>query len=666
MPVSVIGSASIAKPGIDAGADDGDLGFLGEGIDLLGERAVLADGIRQLFGRRDDRDLLFEHPFNLRHHLFQRRAGAEHRDVGLAALDRARHIVGDANLELAVEADHLAEIEADLGAIDVDRADNLKPSTRHDLARHGCADRTQPVHQDSNRHMESEDYIAARCICAGRDDSIALPRLRRGDTMNARDRQKTTPPTRPAGRGRSGGAFATVLHVPSFDFALSPPATGAALRTGPRQQRARQAPQVPPLAGPAPQAAVSPRTANYDIDVSLDPSTRIVTGSEVITWHNQGAIAAYSIRLHLYWNAFRNTNSTWLKQRRLAGDNPFAAADPDDFGYTDVTKITIVNRRRQRRPRPDQGSSLHLARRSEHGRSDRWPRRRWSTPSSPARRCGCASTGPAASRATSIARAPSATTSSSRSGSPSSVCSNMGWTAHQFFANSEFFADFGDYDVRMTVPRGWIVGATGVEQSGPTTPRRSGQTARRRIATRRPTSTTSPGRRVRTSSRSGSRSSMPGRAPVQMRLLIQPEHEHLADRHFAGAAAGSEVLRRVVRRLSVSGAHHRRSAVPERIGRHGVSDDLHGRHAMAVAADTATILNTSFCTKPATSSGTAWSPTTKSSSRGWMKGSTSTPTRACSGEAFQPNYLVQRFFGDFIPWQYPRHPRCSAPPTRTG
>ena len=30
---------------------------------------------------------------------------------------------------------------------------------------------------------------------------------------------------------------------------------------------------------------------------------------------------------------------------------------------------------------------------------------------------------------------------------------------------------------------------------------------------------------------------MPGRAPVQMRLLIQPEHEYLADRHFAGAAA---------------------------------------------------------------------------------------------------------------------------------
>ena len=88
---------------------------------------------------------------------------------------------------------------------------------------------------------------------------------------------------------------------------------------------------------------MSPRTANYDIEVTLDPPTRTITGSELITWHNQGVVAAYSIRLHLYWNAFRNTNSTWLKQRHLVGDDPFSIAAPDDFGYTNVSKLTIVN-----------------------------------------------------------------------------------------------------------------------------------------------------------------------------------------------------------------------------------------------------------------------------------------------------------------------------------
>ncbi len=176
--------------------------------------------------------------------------------------------------------------------------------------------------------------------------------------------------------------------------------------------------------------------------------------------------------------------------------------------------------------------------------------------------------------------------------------------------------------------------------------------ARRRIATRRTTCTTSRGRRARTSSRSGSSSSMPGRAPVQMRLLIQPEHEHLADRHFAAAAAALQYYGEWYGAVSVSDADHRRSGVPERLGRHGVPDDLHRRARAGCRRATATIPNTSSCTRPATSSGTAWSPTTRSSSRGWTKASTSTPTRACSAMALQPNYLVQRFFGDFIPWQY--------------
>ncbi|HQP44828.1 MAG TPA: M1 family metallopeptidase, partial [Thermoanaerobaculales bacterium] len=38
-----------------------------------------------------------------------------------------------------------------------------------------------------------------------------------------------------------------------------------------------------------------------------------------------------------------------------------------------------------------------------------------------------------------------------------------GWNCHQYHANSEFFADFGSYRVTIEVPRGWVVGATGVE-----------------------------------------------------------------------------------------------------------------------------------------------------------------------------------------------------------
>jgi len=42
------------------------------------------------------------------------------------------------------------------------------------------------------------------------------------------------------------------------------------------------------------------------------------------------------------------------------------------------------------------------------------------------------------------------------------------WNCHQFHALSEFFADFGTYDVRITVPATYITGATGDEVSSTT------------------------------------------------------------------------------------------------------------------------------------------------------------------------------------------------------
>ena len=47
-----------------------------------------------------------------------------------------------------------------------------------------------------------------------------------------------------------------------------------------------------------------------------------------------------------------------------------------------------------------------------------------------------------------------------------------GWNCHQFHANSEFYADFGRFDVRMTVPSNFVVGATGERARGRRSPER--------------------------------------------------------------------------------------------------------------------------------------------------------------------------------------------------
>src|SRR5439155_22888262 len=49
------------------------------------------------------------------------------------------------------------------------------------------------------------------------------------------------------------------------------------------------------------------------------------------------------------------------------------------------------------------------------------------------------------------------------------VLQDEGWNCHQFHAGTEFFSDYGVYDVSLTVPDGWIVGATGVQRARSTT-----------------------------------------------------------------------------------------------------------------------------------------------------------------------------------------------------
>src|SRR5207247_11208477 len=67
------------------------------------------------------------------------------------------------------------------------------------------------------------------------------------------------------------------------------------------------------------------------------------------------------------------------------------------------------------------------------------------------------------------------------------VLEDAGWNCHQFPASPEFFSDYGVYDVSLTVPADWIVGATGARQRVGTTlePHRSPAPAESSPATHR-------------------------------------------------------------------------------------------------------------------------------------------------------------------------------------
>ena len=405
-----------------------------------------------------------------------------------------------------------------------------------------------------------------------------------------------------------------------------------------------QAPSAPaPTPGTRHEAPGTTRIASYDIDVTLDPATRTLTGTEIITWRNPGAIPAYSIRLHLYWNAFRNTRSTWLKQRQLAGDNALGAAPEGDFGYTNVTSLKQLN--------PD-GSETEL------------PRFRHISPDDQNRddRSLAAADLPTAVQPGETMRLKVSWTGRfprnfDRTGAIGNyffvsqwfpklgVFTDAGWVAHQFFANSEFFADFGRYDVRMTVPSGFIVGATGAEQSRtPTGDRITYRYVEDNVHDF--AWMASPNVVERTE-----RFEHAGLPPVNMRLLLHPDKMHLADRHFAAAAA---TLRYYGEWF---GPYPYQSLTIVDPAFQSVSE---GMEYPTIFTAGSRWLSPRQTNDPEyvvihETGHQFWQGmvANNETEHAWLdEGINEYADSRLQSVAFQPNYLVQRFFGDFIPWQY--------------
>jgi hypothetical protein len=280
---------------------------------------------------------------------------------------------------------------------------------------------------------------------------------------------------------------------------------------------------------------LSPRNASYRIEVELDPETKTLSGREAITWKNLQPIEAKDLRFHLYWNAWRNSLSTWLQEARLRTTGR-DLRDPreDDWSSSEVTSIRLV---------PDVGvPGIDLTSQSRFESPD---------DGNPQDRTLLAvplpepvpSGGLAQVELTWKARIPRTFARTGYRGNfffvaqwfpKLAVFEATGWNAHQFHAGTEFFSDYGEYDVAVTVPSGYVVGATGLEtnrtESGGKATYRFQQSDVHDFAW-----TASPDFLV-----FEERFEAPGLPPVDMRLLLQPEHLEQKDRHFRATAAALE------------------------------------------------------------------------------------------------------------------------------
>src|SRR5439155_8907795 len=98
--------------------------------------------------------------------------------------------------------------------------------------------------------------------------------------------------------------------------------------------------QPPPASG-AIDPPLSPRNASYTIVARLDPPTRAILGDEVVAWRNITSKPASELQFHLYWNAWRNRRSTWMREASLGGVR-YDRVRQEDWGTIDVVSIGLV------------------------------------------------------------------------------------------------------------------------------------------------------------------------------------------------------------------------------------------------------------------------------------------------------------------------------------
>ena len=271
----------------------------------------------------------------------------------------------------------------------------------------------------------------------------------------------------------------------------------------------------------------SPRNASYSIDVKLDIARRTLTGREVLTWRNTSNITTDELRFHLYYNAWRHTRSTWMRELSLSGGSALSERPEADWGWIDVTAIRLLG--------AGDGPPLDLTDTASYiapddGNSDDQTVLALPLP---------LPVGPGETINVEIEWTSRVPRTFARTGvigdyyllaqwfPKIGVLEETGWNCHQFHAATEFFSDYGIYDVRITVPEGWVVGATGVEldrrdNGDDTATHHYYQEDVHDFAW-----TTSPDfldRRERFE-----HPDLPG---VELRLLLQPEHSGQAERHF--------------------------------------------------------------------------------------------------------------------------------------
>ena len=206
---------------------------------------------------------------------------------------------------------------------------------------------------------------------------------------------------------------------------------------------------------------LSQRVVAYDMEARYDAKAHTLDADETLTYHNLTGQPLDTFPFHLYLNGFQPT-ATWLregKRESTRGQN-FETWDSKSYGAEEIKKFEVVGQ-------GDFTSQLQYIHPDDDNKDDR-------TVVQVHLRQPIPPDGYVQFKIKFHDQFPETL---ERTGwnrdfvlggqwfPKVGVWWHGAWNCHQFHAYTEFFADFGVYDVKLTVPQYEVVGASGVEVS---------------------------------------------------------------------------------------------------------------------------------------------------------------------------------------------------------
>ncbi len=187
------------------------------------------------------------------------------------------------------------------------------------------------------------------------------------------------------------------------------------------------------------------KIVNYRIKATLDINKRMIEGYEIINWRNRSSDEVKNLCFHLYMNAFKNNKTYFMKESK--GIHRGNELKDGEWGYIEIKTIGLADGRSLKKNiKIDDtvmwvdlyeailpGKDIYL----EINFRTKLPR-------------VFARTGYSRNFYMVGQWFPKI-----------AVYENGRWNCHYFHANSEFYADFGNYSVDITVPENYEVAATG-------------------------------------------------------------------------------------------------------------------------------------------------------------------------------------------------------------